>query len=123
MTKVTYHIDQHDDGWAYQVNGVYSETFPTHDMARKAAQRAAQEQHVPGEARTISWEDEKGKWHEETARGDDRPDTDEDHAGVGHPAGQRIGVRPHRHRHRRLGFASHRKCHLRRARHRRAHPG
>ena len=76
MVKVTYRIVQHEDGWAYQVNGVFSETFPSHDAARQAAQRAAAEQHVPDETRTIEWEDEKGKWHEETARGDDRPDTD-----------------------------------------------
>jgi hypothetical protein len=43
-------------------------------MARAAAQRAAIEQHMPGETRTISWEDGNGKWHEELARGDDRPD-------------------------------------------------
>ena len=76
MAKVTYHIVRHDDGWAYQFNGVYSEAFPTRDVARRAALRAAQEQHVPGETRTISWEDEAGKWHEELARGDDRPDTE-----------------------------------------------
>jgi len=34
MAKITYHIVRHEDGWAYQVDGVYSETFPTHDMAR-----------------------------------------------------------------------------------------
>jgi hypothetical protein len=76
MAKVTYRIVRHEDGWAYQVDGVYSETFATHDMARQAAQRAAQEQHVPGETRTISWEDQNGKWHEELARGDDRPETE-----------------------------------------------
>jgi hypothetical protein len=76
MSKVTYHIVPHDDGWAYRVDGVFSEPFPSHDAARKAAMRAAQEQHVPGETRTISWEDQNGKWHEETARGDDRPDTE-----------------------------------------------
>ena len=76
MSHVTYEIVQHDDGWAYRVDGVYSEPFPSHDAARQAAQRAAQEQHVPGETRTISWEDQNGKWHEELARGDDRPDTD-----------------------------------------------
>jgi hypothetical protein len=78
MRKVRYHIVRHEDGWAYQVNGVYSESFPTHDMARKEALRAAQEQHVPGETRTISWEDQDGKWHEELARGDDRPETEVD---------------------------------------------
>jgi hypothetical protein len=74
MTKVVYRIVEHDGGWAYQVDGVFSETFPSHDMARAAAQRAAIEQHMPGETRTISWEDGNGKWHEELARGDDRPD-------------------------------------------------
>ena len=39
------------------------------------AQRAAAE-HVLGETRTISWEDSKGKWHEEVARGDDRPEAE-----------------------------------------------
>ena len=55
MTKITYHIVEHDGGWAY---------------------RAAREQHVPGETRAISWEDASGQWHEELARGSDRPDTD-----------------------------------------------
>src|SRR5580658_2694249 len=72
MSKITYHIVQHDGGWAYQVNGVFSETFPSHDAARKAAERAAREQHVGGETRAISWEDKDGHWHEELARGDDR---------------------------------------------------
>ncbi|HXW40910.1 MAG TPA: DUF2188 domain-containing protein [Xanthobacteraceae bacterium] len=76
MTKVVYHIVRHEDGWAYQVNGVFSETFPSHDMARQAAQRAAAEQHLPDDTRTISWEDENGKWHEELARGTDRPETE-----------------------------------------------
>jgi hypothetical protein len=76
MTKIVYRIVEHDDGWSYQVDGVFSETFPSHDAARRAAQRAAAEQHMPGETRSISWEDEKGKWHEEVARGDDRPDAE-----------------------------------------------
>ena len=41
MTKVTYEIVEHDGGWAYRMNGVYSETFVSHDSARKAAERAA----------------------------------------------------------------------------------
>jgi Uncharacterized protein conserved in bacteria (DUF2188) len=76
MAKITYRIVEHDGGWAYQVNGVFSETFPTRDRAKAAAQRAAAEQHVPGETRAISWEDSGGKWHEELARGDDRPETE-----------------------------------------------
>ena len=41
MAKIVYHIVEHDDGWAYQVDGVFSETFPSHDAARRAAQRGA----------------------------------------------------------------------------------
>jgi len=41
MAKIVYRIVEHDGGWAYQVDGVFSETFPSHDMARAAAQRAA----------------------------------------------------------------------------------
>ena len=75
MTRITYQIIEHDGGWAYRVDGVFSETFPTHDMARKAAERAAKEQIVPGETTTISWEDKDGRWHEEVAAGSDRPET------------------------------------------------
>jgi hypothetical protein len=76
MTKVTYKIVQHDGGWAYQVDDVFSETFPTHDAARKAAEQAAREQVAPGETTVISYEDEKGRWHEERASGRDRPETE-----------------------------------------------
>jgi hypothetical protein len=31
---------------------------------------------VPGYTEEIQYEDEKGKWHTETASGSDRPDTD-----------------------------------------------
>jgi hypothetical protein len=76
MTKITYEIVEHDGGWAYKVNGVFSEPYPSHDAARKAAQRAAKEQIVPGETTGILYEDKDGRWHEEVARGDDRPETD-----------------------------------------------
>ena len=76
MSRVTYKIVEHDGGWAYRVAGAYSETFPTHDMARKAAERAAKEQAVPGQTTGITYEDKEGRWHEEIARGDDRPETD-----------------------------------------------
>jgi hypothetical protein len=76
MTKIVYHIVEHDGGWAYQVDGAFSETFPSHEAARRAALLAATEQHMPGETRAISWEDSKGKWHEEVARGDDRPEAE-----------------------------------------------
>ena len=76
MTKVTYEIVEHDGGWAYRVDGVFSEAFPSHDHARAAAERAAAEQHVGGETAGISWEDSKGTWHDELSAGDDRPETD-----------------------------------------------
>ena len=76
MTKVTYEIVEHDGGWAYRVDGSFSETFPSHDAARRAAERAAGEQVVRGETTAISYEDKAGRWHDEVARGDDRPETD-----------------------------------------------
>ena len=41
MSEVTYEIVEHDGGWAYKVGGVFSEPFPTHAAALKAAQAAA----------------------------------------------------------------------------------
>jgi hypothetical protein len=75
MSEVTYEIIEHDGGWAYRVDGVYSETFPTHEAALKAARAAAAEQTVPGRTEAIQYEDAQGKWHTETARGSDRPNT------------------------------------------------
>ncbi len=45
---VVYHVDQHDGGFAYRVDDVWSETFPDHDTAleaagmRRAASRSAE---------------------------------------------------------------------------------
>jgi hypothetical protein len=75
MTEVTYTIVEHDGGWAYKVGAVFSEAFPTHEHALAAARRAAAEQRTPGRTEVISYQDEKGKWHEETAPGSDRPNT------------------------------------------------
>ncbi len=74
MTKVIYEIVEHDGGFAYRVDGTYSETFRTHDAAKAAARRAAIEQQRPGEGAGISWEDAGGRWHEEVSPGDDRPE-------------------------------------------------
>jgi len=76
MSKVIYEIVEHDGGWAYRVDGVYSEAFPSHDHARTAAERAAAEQHIGGETVGISWEDSRGDWHDELSSGGDRPETD-----------------------------------------------
>ena len=76
MTRIIYEVVEHDGGWAYRVDGVFSETFPTHDLARRAAEHAAREQVVPGATTGISYEDKDGRWHDEVSRGDDRPDTE-----------------------------------------------
>jgi Uncharacterized protein conserved in bacteria (DUF2188) len=76
MTKVIYEIVEHDGGWAYRADGVYSETFQSHGEARRAADRVAAEQVVGGEDTSISYEDTKGRWHDELSRGDDRPETE-----------------------------------------------
>jgi hypothetical protein len=76
MSHVTYQIVEHDGGWAYKVDGVFSEPFATHQDALAAARAAAAEQRVPGHSEVIEWEDANGKWHSETASGSDRPDTD-----------------------------------------------
>jgi len=76
MVHVTYLIVEHDGGWAYKVDGSFSETFPSHEAARRAAERAAAVQRVAGETTGISWETADGKWHESVSDGGDRPDTD-----------------------------------------------
>jgi Uncharacterized protein conserved in bacteria (DUF2188) len=76
MTHVTYQIVPHDEGWAYKANGTFSEPFPTHAAALAAARRAAREERTPGDTHVIEYEDEKGKWHTETASGSDRPETE-----------------------------------------------
>ncbi len=76
MVNVHYRIVEHDGGWAYKVGDVFSERYATHGEAREAAERAAAEQRIPGETAGIAFQDENGRWHEEVARGSDRPDTD-----------------------------------------------
>jgi hypothetical protein len=76
MAHVTYEVVQHDGGWAYKVGDVFSETFPSHDVARRAADAAAQRQQVEGEPEVIEYEDARGEWHTELADGGDRPETE-----------------------------------------------
>lgn len=76
MTHVHYKVVRHEEGWAYTVNGAFSESFSTHAEALAAARRAAAEQRQPGHTETIEYEDENGKWHSEIAPGRDRPETD-----------------------------------------------
>jgi uncharacterized protein DUF2188 len=76
MAHVVYRVVQHENGWAYKVGDVISETFATKELARAAANRAAREQRIPGATAAIEYEDESGRWRDETAEGRDRPDTE-----------------------------------------------
>ena len=55
---------------------MFSEAFPSHDLARRVADQAAKEQFVPGDATGISYEDKDGRWHDEASPGGDRPEAD-----------------------------------------------
>jgi hypothetical protein len=75
MSRVVYHIVEHDGGWAYRVEGTFSETFPNREAAHAAAERAGAEQRAPGDDVAISYEDEGYLWREEQEPGADRPET------------------------------------------------
>ena len=75
MSHVLYEVIQHDGGWAYRVGGTISESYPSRDLAHKAAAAAAGEQRAPGETTSIEYETPDGKWREERASGGDRPET------------------------------------------------
>ena len=76
MTEIHYEVVEHDGGWAYRLDGVYSETFRSRDDAHRAAEAAASEQATPGETEAISYQDGQGTWHDEMAPGEDRPTAD-----------------------------------------------
>jgi hypothetical protein len=66
MNKVTYKVTKHNGGWTYEANGTYSENFQSREAARKAAKWAASERAAAGEPTPISYEDEKGQWHDDS---------------------------------------------------------
>lgn len=74
MARVVYAIVEHDGGWAYKLADVFSETFPSREMALAAAKAAAAEQQVGGDDEEISFQDPSGLWHFEHADGGDRPE-------------------------------------------------
>lgn len=76
MARIHYRIVAHDGGWAYKLNDVFSEPFPTKSAALAAARRVAAEQLVPGDTIHIEYQDESGAWHSELSEGDDRPEAD-----------------------------------------------
>ena len=70
---MSYKLVEHDNGWAYRVDGTFSETFSNHDSALCAARSAACEQLVPRQSKGIVWEDAQGRWHAEEICTDKRP--------------------------------------------------
>jgi hypothetical protein len=73
--SITYTIGRHDSGWAYQLDGTWSETFGTHELALLAARDAASRQRVGGKDAVITYEGTNGDWHTEPVSGEDRPET------------------------------------------------
>ncbi len=76
MAQVQYVVVEHDEGWAYKVGDVFSETFPTRDDAHAAAEAASKEQQRGGDDEVIEYQAEDGTWKVETAKGDDRPEAE-----------------------------------------------
>jgi len=74
MAHITYKIVPHDGGWTYTQGGVFAETFRTREAAIAAVRTIAAEQRTPGDTEAIYFETADGKWHEEIANGEDRPE-------------------------------------------------
>jgi Uncharacterized protein conserved in bacteria (DUF2188) len=76
MTNIVYEIVEHDGGWAYKLGDVFSETYPSKELATAAANDVAERQQVAGEPEVVQYQDAKGSWREESVSGDDRPEVD-----------------------------------------------
>ncbi|NLS17813.1 hypothetical protein HGP16_14715 [Rhizobium sp. P40RR-XXII] len=73
---LTYHVGKHDEGFAYRVGDVWSETFPDHESALAAAKSAAARQQHGGEDTQITYQLDDGRWRSEHVRRGDGPTTD-----------------------------------------------
>ena len=76
MTNIVYEIVEHDGGWAYKLGDVFSETYPSKELATAAANDVAERQQVAGEPEVVQYQDAEGSWREESVSGDDRPRAD-----------------------------------------------
>ncbi|MDX0406799.1 hypothetical protein GOC91_21700 [Sinorhizobium medicae] len=90
MATIRYEIVEHDGGWAYKVDDVFSEAFATHADALAAAEIAARHHELPGSTEEIEFQDTDGRWHEQVASGFDRPHTKV----VDTPEERNVGERP-----------------------------
>lgn len=73
---VIYHVAEHDEGFAYRMEDVWSETFVSREEALQAARAAASRQRLSGESTEITFQDETGAWQTQEVSGEDRPSTD-----------------------------------------------
>ncbi len=76
MQRIHYKVVQHDGGWAYRLDDVFSEPFADKASALAAARRVAAEQRIPGDTTLIEFQDTEGVWHTEVAKALDRPQAD-----------------------------------------------
>jgi hypothetical protein len=74
--SITYHVGEHDEAWAYRLGDVWSEAFPTHELALAAAKQAAERQQLGGQDAEITFQRADGTWTTELANGGDRPQAD-----------------------------------------------
>jgi hypothetical protein len=66
-------IGPHDQRSRLSAFGTKRTLIDSHAEALAAAQSAAAEQELPGDAETIEYEDDRGEWQSETVSGRDRP--------------------------------------------------
>ncbi|WP_042248344.1 DUF2188 domain-containing protein [Paracoccus sp. PAMC 22219] len=76
MTNIVYEIVEHDGGWAYKLGDVFSETYPSKELATAVANDVAERQQIAGEPEVVQYQDAEGVWREESVSGDDRPEVD-----------------------------------------------
>ncbi|MDP9839919.1 hypothetical protein J2T09_004699 [Neorhizobium huautlense] len=76
MANATYHVAEHDGGFAYRVDDVWSGPFPSHEAALAAANDAAQGQQIGGDNVEIQFQLADGRWQTQHVEGGDRPETD-----------------------------------------------
>ncbi len=73
---VTYHVGEHDGGWAYHIEEVWSDRFPDHRTALEAARVAASRQGTSEEDVLVSYQNAEGNWTTELAGNGERVDAE-----------------------------------------------
>ena len=75
MARIHYKVVAHDGGWPTSSATCSPSLRHAVGGAGRGASRGA-EQHVPGNAACIEFQDEAGRWHTEYSAGNDRPEAD-----------------------------------------------